>query len=85
MSTRIRDVLMGRLGELRHEPIDKRIRATLGDRTPVDSTRALLVWEPRRIVPSYAVPLDDVAGLPRPGARGDGGRRRHVAGRGPSV
>ena len=26
----------------------------------VDSTRAMLVWEPRRIVPSYAVPLDDV-------------------------
>ena len=30
MSTRLRDVLMGRLEELRHEPIDKRIRATLG-------------------------------------------------------
>jgi uncharacterized protein (DUF427 family) len=27
----------------------------------VDSTRALLVWEPRRIVPSYAVPAGDVA------------------------
>jgi uncharacterized protein (DUF427 family) len=28
----------------------------------VDSTRAVLVWEPRRIVPSYAVPVQDVAG-----------------------
>jgi hypothetical protein len=57
MSTRIRDVLMGRLGELRQaDPGDAR-RAD-----PVDSTRALLVWEPKRIVPSYAVPLDDVDG-----------------------
>jgi uncharacterized protein (DUF427 family) len=62
MSIRVRDLLMGELGELRHEPIDKRIRATLGDRTAVDSIRAVLVWEPRRVVPSYAVPLDDVDG-----------------------
>ena len=26
----------------------------------VDTERALLVWEPRRIVPSYAVPVDDL-------------------------
>ncbi len=26
----------------------------------VDSTRAILVWEPRRVVPSYAVPVEDV-------------------------
>ncbi len=47
---------------LRHEPDDQRIRALLGDRTVVDTTRALLVWEPRRIIPSYAVPLDDLQG-----------------------
>jgi len=52
---------MARLEDLRHEPIDKRIRATLGDATVIDSTRALLVWEAKRIVPTYAVPLDDVA------------------------
>ena len=60
MSARVRDVLMGRLGELRHEPTGKRVRATLAGRTVVDSTRAVLVWEPRRVVPSYAVPLEDV-------------------------
>jgi uncharacterized protein (DUF427 family) len=49
-------------GELRHEPTAKRIRAVLGGETVVDSTRALLVWEPRRIVPSYAVPAEDVHG-----------------------
>ena len=62
MSVRLRDVVMAQLDTLRHEPTDKRIRATIGDRTVVDSTRALLVWEPKRVVPTYAVPLEDVAG-----------------------
>jgi uncharacterized protein (DUF427 family) len=56
----MRDLMMGKLPELRHEPTAKRIRATIGGRTAVDSRRALLVWEPRRIVPSYAVPVADV-------------------------
>jgi uncharacterized protein (DUF427 family) len=51
-----------RLRELRHEPVDKRIRATVGGETVVDSTRALLVWEPRRVTPLYAVPIEDVRG-----------------------
>jgi uncharacterized protein (DUF427 family) len=51
-----------RLRELRHEPIDRRIRATLGGETVVDSTGALLVWEPRRVTPLYAVPVQDVRG-----------------------
>ena len=51
---------MGALGGLRHEPTEKRVRARRGDADVVDSTRALLVWEPRRIVPSYAVPIEDV-------------------------
>jgi uncharacterized protein (DUF427 family) len=62
MSTRVLDTMFRNLGQLRHEPTDKRIRATLGDQTVVDTTRAMLVWEPRRIVPSYAVPVDAVAG-----------------------
>ena len=62
MSTRVRDVLMGTLGELRHEPTQKRIRAELGGATVVDSTRAMLVWEPGRVVPTYAVPEDDLDG-----------------------
>ena len=62
MSVRLRDALMAQLGELRYEPIDKRIRATLGDATVLDSTRALLVWEPKRVVPTYAVPSEDIAG-----------------------
>jgi uncharacterized protein (DUF427 family) len=60
MGVRLRGVLMGQLGELRFEPIEKRIRAWSGAATVVDSMRAALVWEPRRIVPSYAVPAEDV-------------------------
>jgi uncharacterized protein (DUF427 family) len=60
MSPRVRDLLTQRLDTLRYEPTDKRIRATLGEETVVDSTRAILVWEPLRIVPSYAVPLEDI-------------------------
>jgi uncharacterized protein (DUF427 family) len=67
---RLRDVLMGQLGALRWEPTDKRIRATAGDATVVDTTRALLVWEPKRVVPSYAVPAADIAAEVEPG--GDG-------------
>ena len=62
MSVRVRNLLMEQLGALRHEPIDKRIRAALGDHTVVDSTRAVLVWEPKRIVPTYAVPDGDIDG-----------------------
>ena len=62
MSVRVRDLLMRELDTLRYEPIDKRIRATLGEATVIDSTRAMLVWEPKRVVPTYAVPVEDVAG-----------------------
>jgi uncharacterized protein (DUF427 family) len=62
MSSRVLENVIRQLDQLRHEPTDKRIRATFGEEPVVDSTRAMLVWEPRRIVPSYAVPVEDVAG-----------------------
>jgi uncharacterized protein (DUF427 family) len=50
------------LDELRYEPTAKRIRA-LADGDPVaDTTCAVIVWEPRRVVPTYAVPVRDVQG-----------------------
>jgi uncharacterized protein (DUF427 family) len=61
MSLRMRDLWMGQLGVLRHEPTGKRVRGVLAGRTVVDSGRAVLVWEPRRIVPGYAVPREDIA------------------------
>jgi uncharacterized protein (DUF427 family) len=53
----MQDLLARAWGELRHEPIEQRVRAD----DVVDSTRAILVWEPRRVVPSYAVPAEDIA------------------------
>jgi uncharacterized protein (DUF427 family) len=56
-----------------HEPIEKRVRASLGRKTVVDSIRAMVVWEPRRIVPSYAVPLEDVRAEVVPAPPADAG------------
>jgi uncharacterized protein (DUF427 family) len=62
MATRVRDAMNRRLDELRYEPIEKRERALIAGDVVVDSARALLVWEPRRVVPSIAVPIEDVRG-----------------------
>jgi uncharacterized protein (DUF427 family) len=66
----------GALPELRFQSVIKRVRARHGDTTVVDSTRAVLVWEPRRVVPSYAVPEGDVHAelLPAPPGPEDDGR-----------
>jgi uncharacterized protein (DUF427 family) len=64
MSTKMQDVVARSRSELRHEPIERRVRAQAGGETVVDSTRAVLVWEPRRVVPSYAVPVQDLAAPP---------------------
>ena len=61
MSTMLRQVLLGDLDGLRHEPTAKRVRAHLAGRTVVDSTAAVLLWEPRRVVATWAVPVADVA------------------------
>ena len=72
MSTIVHDALRAALGELRHEPIAKRIRAKIGERTVVDTIRAVLVWEPQRIVPSWAVPVEDVDAEPTAAAPREG-------------
>jgi uncharacterized protein (DUF427 family) len=74
MGIRVRDILGRHVGELRYEPTGKRIRGLLDGETLLDSRRALLVWEPRRVLPTYAVPAGDVAceliELPRAGVDG---------------
>lgn len=55
------DLWASALPETRIHPSPKWIRATVGDRVVVDSRSALLVWEPRRVVASYAVPVADLA------------------------
>ena len=59
---------MGSLDRLRYEPLDKRIRGVIDDRTVVDTRLAVLLWEPKRVVPSYAVPAGDLDVVLRPAA-----------------
>jgi uncharacterized protein (DUF427 family) len=59
-SIRMRDAMADGLAGLRYEPTEKRVRAILGGQVVVDTTRAVLVWEPRRVVPSYAVPIGEM-------------------------
>ncbi|MGH3560314.1 MAG: DUF427 domain-containing protein [Mycobacterium sp.] len=60
MSTRMRDLLGGVLGSLRYEPTEKRLRVYLADELIADTGKGRLIWEPRRVVPTYAVPVADV-------------------------
>jgi uncharacterized protein (DUF427 family) len=70
------DSMLAAFGELRHEPIGKRVRALADGELIVDSVRAVLVYEPRRVVPSFAVPAEDVRAELIPARRSNG----HVAG-----
>jgi uncharacterized protein (DUF427 family) len=63
MIRRMQDVLARGGAELRYEPTERRVRAD----DVVDTTRALLVWEPRRVVPSYAVHEEDLRAEAIPG------------------
>jgi uncharacterized protein (DUF427 family) len=56
--------------ELTYYPTARWIRATHGGDTIVDTRRALLVWEPGKRVPSYALARDDVAPDAAAAARG---------------
>jgi uncharacterized protein (DUF427 family) len=62
MALVLADHFFAALPELRFHPTAKRIRAFVGGDVVVDSTRAWIVWEPRRVVPSYAVPHGDIHG-----------------------
>jgi uncharacterized protein (DUF427 family) len=64
VSTKLSQALFRHLDELRHAPTAKRVRALLGDDVVADTTAALLVWEPRRVVPTYAIPLTDLRVAP---------------------
>jgi uncharacterized protein (DUF427 family) len=68
----MQDLISEARGLLRHEPSERRVRAKHGADTIVDSTRALLLWEPRRVCPIYAVPAEDIKGElpPAPAANG---------------
>jgi len=61
MGTKMRDLLGSAHESLRYEPTPKRLRVYLTDELVADTSNGLLVWEPRRVVPTYAVPEADVA------------------------
>jgi uncharacterized protein (DUF427 family) len=52
--------LMGLTDQFRFEPVTRRIRAFRDSAPVLDTTGAALVWEPRRVVPMYAVPEADI-------------------------
>src|SRR4051794_30622077 len=61
MGVRIMDLLGGSLGSLRYEPTAKRIRVALAGEPVADTCDARLVWEPRRVVPTFAIPVSALA------------------------
>ena len=63
MAVRIRDLHGQHLGDLRFEPTAPRIRGILDGQVLLDSRHAVLVWEPGRVVPTYAVPVEDTTCL----------------------
>ncbi|MGY1712837.1 DUF427 domain-containing protein [Geodermatophilus sp. SYSU D01106] len=66
MTVRMRDLLGGVVDRLRYEPTAKRVRAEVDGAVVALTDRALLVWEPRRVVPAYAVPVEDLRAAPVP-------------------
>ena len=50
-------VLRDVLPQLRYQPTSKRVQVRLADAVVADTTRAVLVWEPMRVVASYALPV----------------------------
>ncbi len=60
MAVCMREWLGRSLGELRFEPLGQRLRASLAGTPLLDTDRGRLVWEPQRLVATYAVPLEDV-------------------------
>ena len=60
MAVKMRGYVMAGVGALRFEPSLRRVRVLHEGQTLCDTTAAALVWEPRRIVPLYAVPERDL-------------------------
>lgn len=71
MAIRLGQHLMSLTDTLRFEPVGRRVRATLDGHPVLDTVDALLVWEPRRVVPMYAAPPADVAAALVPAAPTD--------------
>lgn len=60
MALEMRTHLMTSMAELRFDRRPQRVRVRHDGHTICDTTRAVLVWEPRRLVPVYAVPEESL-------------------------
>jgi uncharacterized protein (DUF427 family) len=67
----MRDLLGDAVSSLRYEPTEKRLRMYLDGELVADTVDGLLVWEPRRVVPTYAIPETDFAARLEPSGRAD--------------
>ena len=87
MATLMTQYVMGKFRELRFQPTAKRIRVFADGETVADTTRAVLVWEPKRVTPQYAVPAADLQADLVDAARDEDARevRVVISAGGPSV
>jgi uncharacterized protein (DUF427 family) len=60
MAVRLSGLMWSVLGELRYEPVPRRIRAMRDGQLVLETLGAAVVWEPQRVVPTYAVPVTDL-------------------------
>ena len=63
--------MMTALPELRYQSSTKRVRVRLNGRPVADTATPMLVWEPLRVVPSYAVPESDITATLSPAGASD--------------
>lgn len=64
MAIAMDQMMQSQLVELRWAPARRRVRAFVGGDVIVDSQNARLVWEPFRVVGSFAVPVEDIHPAP---------------------
>lgn len=77
MATKLSEVLLAVFPELRYQPTTKRVRAGINGSPVVDTHNALLVWEPKRVTPVYAVPEKDLLARLEPSGPEDGSTEVH--------
>jgi uncharacterized protein (DUF427 family) len=59
MAVKISELLGTHLTALRYEPTAKRLRAEVDGHLIADTYNGMLVWEPKRLVPAYAIAEQD--------------------------
>jgi uncharacterized protein (DUF427 family) len=71
MAVKISELLGTHLTALRYEPTAKRLRAEVDGHLVADTLNGMLVWEPKRLVPTYAIAEQDFSAKLIPTSAGD--------------